>query len=115
MNEAKTYIEKEDLVQASEKLYKITEECIKTLAQLLQTPEYKKAIELNKWSILLLDEAAVTLSEKLNEFRIRDAWTHAYFLHVEGVHEARINIKAIKIRKPIIEWLLKYVEKLVKE
>lgn len=40
LNETKDYVEKGDAVQASGKLYRVIEECIKALAQHHNTPEY---------------------------------------------------------------------------
>jgi Archaeal PaREP1/PaREP8 family. len=43
LEEAKDYINKKDAVQASEKMYKVVEECIKALAETLNTPETQEA------------------------------------------------------------------------
>ena len=115
LEKAKECIARGDAVQASEKLYRVAEECIKALAQLLQTPEYFKAVELNRWRASLLDEAAVTISERLNEPRVSDAWAHAYHLHVEGFHEARLSIKVVKAKLSVIEWLLEYTKRVFEE
>jgi len=47
--EAQDYLGRGDSVQASEKMYKVVEECIKALAQLYNLPEYKKAIKESRW------------------------------------------------------------------
>ncbi len=54
----------------------------------------------------MLDKAAKELSERVND-KIYDYWAHAYFLHVEGSHEARLDIEQVKNR-------VRYVEKLLK-
>ena len=61
-----------------------------------------------------MDQAAERLSQLLREEKILDAWTHAYYLHVEGLHEGRADIESVKMRVPRIEWLLKYTEDVVK-
>ncbi|MHA1595418.1 MAG: PaREP1 family protein [Candidatus Baldrarchaeia archaeon] len=94
-----------DTVQACEKLYKVAEEAIKALAVAEKLEEANKAKERGRWTLSLLDAAARKLSEKINE-RIYDDWDHAYFLHVEGFHEARLKPEQVRAR-------LKYVKELL--
>jgi HEPN domain-containing protein len=115
LDEAKKYMEKGDAVQASEKLYKAVEECIKALAQKLNVPEVVKAREHGRWFTWLLDKAARSVAKVLNEYRIKSAWDAAYSLHVWGFHEAKLSIEDVKMDVPQIEWILKYTERLVKE
>jgi len=115
LNEAKSYIARGDAVQSSEKLYKAAEECIKVLAQLLNVPEAAKARELGRWFTWLLDKAARSVSKTLGERRVKSAWDAAYSLHVWGFHEAKLTVEDVEIDVPQIEWLLEYMEKLVKE
>ena len=49
VDESKGYLAKGDAVQASEKLYKAAEQCIKILAERHELPEYKKAEE--EWAM----------------------------------------------------------------
>ena len=114
LEEAGEYLSRGDAVQASEKLYKAAEECIKVLSQKLKIEEYERAREEGGWWTRLLNKAAERLSTMLKEERILDAWTHAYYLHVEGFHEGRADIESIKLRAPYIEWLLKYAEDTVR-
>ncbi len=94
-----------DIVQACEKLYKSIEEIIKTLAVAEELDEVMEAKRRGKWTVALLGMAAKKLSERINE-KIYDAWTHTYFIHVEGFHEARLKPEQIKAR-------LRYVKELV--
>ena len=110
LEEAKEYLAKNDSIQASEKLYKATEECVKVLAEKYSIEEYRKALESTRWQVGLLDKAVVTLSRILNEPRIMDAWDSAYYLHVQGFHEAKLNIEAVEVRLPKVEWLIGYVK-----
>ena len=114
LEEAGKYLERGDTVQASEKLCKAAEECIKALSQKLKIEEYERAREEGGWWTKLLNKAAERLSARLGEKRILDAWTHAYFLHVEGFHEARLDTESVKLRATHIEWLLSYAESVVK-
>lgn len=45
------------------------------------------------------------LAGKIYE-RIYDDWSHAYFLHIEGFHEARLPIDNVKTRVKYIKELL---------
>ena len=107
--EAKEYIEKEDAVQTSEKLYKASEEALKVLAARFGLPEYDEAEKRGRWSAVLLDRAARRLSEIISP-EIKNFWMHAWFLHVEGFHEARLRIEDVKFRVNFIEELIKLAE-----
>jgi len=48
LDEAREYIAKGDAIQASEKLYKVAEECVKALAEVLRVPEAEEALEKQK-------------------------------------------------------------------
>ncbi len=95
-----------DPVQASEKLYKAAEECIKALAEAVGLEEAVEARRRGRWTLPLLDHAARKLGERIDE-NVYHSWDHAYFLHVEGFHEARLEPEQVKAR-------LKYVEELVR-
>jgi len=114
LSEAKSYLQKGDVVQASEKLYKVAEECVKALAQVLDVPEAAKARELGRWFTWLLDKAVRRISRALGESRVKSAWDAAYGLHVWGYHEAKLTAEDVELDIPQIEWVLEYVEKLVK-
>ena len=104
LREAEECLEKGDSVQACEKLYKVAEECVKAMSIALKLEEAEEAKRKGKWNLKLLDLAAKKLAEKINE-RIYDDWDHAYFLHVEGFHEARLSLEQVKAR-------IKYVKEL---
>ncbi|MCC6057185.1 MAG: PaREP1 family protein, partial [Desulfurococcaceae archaeon] len=80
-----------DPVQASEKLYKAAEEAVKAIATALNLDEARKALEKGRWILSLLDDAIYAISEKLGVKEIIDWWDAAWFLHVEGFHEARLR------------------------
>jgi hypothetical protein len=103
-----------DPVQASEKLYKAAEEAVKAIAITLNIPEARKAIEKGKWTTELLFDAVDDISAKLGE-DIRRLWHTAWFLHVEGFHEARLRREHVAVRYRDIEVLVDLVKKIVQE
>ncbi len=92
------FLEENNIIQASEKLYKAIEETIKALAIAKNLEEAKIALDKGRWTVSLLDKAA----RKLGDIIWR-AWTEAYFLHVNGFHETRIDIDDVKARLKFIE------------
>jgi hypothetical protein len=101
-------VERGDSVQASEKFYKCGEEAIKFLAEYYELPEYKEAKENGRWDARLLFDAVKKLSEKV-DINIVNYWQSAWFLHVEGFHEMRLNLEQVKFRLPHIEKLVDIV------
>ncbi|WP_243674734.1 PaREP1 family protein [Vulcanisaeta distributa] len=83
LNEAKDYVSKGDAVQASEKLYKAAEECVKALAEKFDTPEHQQAIKEGRWYTYQLGSVAGRLAEQLGDW-VLNGWSSAYFLHVWG-------------------------------
>ncbi len=110
--EAKKLLEKGDIAQSSEKLYKVAEESIKAMAEALGIEESEKAKRKGRWTLRLLNLAAKALSERVNK-RIYDDWDHAYFLHVEGFHEARLGKDQVEARVPYVEELLSIAAEVV--
>ena len=109
-NEGLGFVEKDNVVQACEKLYKAVEEGLKALAIARNLDEAKEAMEKGRWTVSLLDKAARRLGDAVER-----AWAEAYFLHVNGFHEIRIDINDAKYRVPIIEALMREVEKLLNQ
>ena len=97
LREAEEYLAKSDTVQSSEKLYKAAEERIKAMAMALSLGEAEGARERGRWTLRLLDSAARRLAEAVDT-RVYDDWDHAYFLHVEGFHEARLSTEHVRAR-----------------
>ncbi|MCW3134711.1 MAG: PaREP1 family protein [Methanophagales archaeon] len=105
LNEGKELLEKDELVQACEKIYKAAEDAMKILAK-EYTPEVYDVAEKNgKWLASLLREAVRKIEDRLGE-DVGRGWYAAWFLHVEGFHERRLS-------KEDITWGLKHVKKLV--
>jgi hypothetical protein len=112
--EAKEHIGRGDAVQASEKMYKVVEECIKALAKLHQAPELKEAGRRGRWATWLLGAAATWLSRELNDPKVEVAWGIAYDTHVWGFHEAKYDVEVVKARIKYAEELLEIVEEKLK-
>ena len=115
LREARGFIERGDVVQASEKLYKAVEECIKALAEVFNAPQLEEARRRGKWDTWLLGMAATDLSKRLSEDRIRLAWKDAYDIHVWGFHEAKYRVEDAEATLPSAEWLLNYAKKAIDE
>ena len=105
LREGEELLGREDAIQASEKLYKAAEEAVKSLAEVYASDIYKEAKSKGRWTVRLLEKAIDTLAGELGE-EIERYWEAAWFLHVEGFHETRLDISSVKRR-------LKYVKKLV--
>ena len=106
LRKAEKHMARGDPVQASEKLYKAAEECIKAMAEALGLEEAEEARRRGRWTLSLLDSAAERLGE-----RVYDDWSHAYFLHVEGFHEARLGLDRVKARAGRVRELLEAARK----
>lgn len=110
LTEGRAYIARKDSVQASEKLYKAAEETVKALAQRVNLSEWSEATQKGRWTTALLFNAVKALSERLNAPEVRHGWDAAWFLHVEGFHEARLDIGQVQFRLPVVEQLLKIAD-----
>ena len=78
--EAIEYLQRDDPVQAAEKLYKVAEDTIKILSEINRVPEYEKARQEGTWWTKLLDKAAKRLRDIYGE-ELLDAWITAYRFH----------------------------------
>lgn len=110
--EAERYIGRGDAVQASEKLYKASEEAVKEMAFRLELSESEEAEKRRRgrWTAPLLFRAVRRLSERINP-EILNWWHAAWFVHVEGFHEARLDIEEVKARVNAVRELVSVVEK----
>lgn len=108
-------LEKGDPVQASEKLYKAAEECIKILACVEGLEECRRAREERGWWSKLLSKAARRLALRLGENLVLVAWLNAYDLHVHGFHEHCLGVDEVRESLPAIEELVSYTEERVKQ
>jgi hypothetical protein len=114
LSEGKELIDK-DPVQASEKLYKAAEEAVKAIATVLNLDEARKALEKGRWTVSLLNDAIYAISEKLGVEKIIDWWDAAWFLHVEGFHEARLRSVDVAKRLGHVEALVSLAKMVVEK
>jgi len=47
--------------------------------------------------------------------RIYDDWDHAYFLHTEGFHEARLDKDQVRARAKYVRELLEIAKKIISQ
>ncbi|GAB6947656.1 PaREP1 family protein [Vulcanisaeta sp. JCM 16161] len=113
LNEGEALIDR-DPVQASEKLYKAAEEAIKAMAVALGLDEAKTAELQGRWTATLLFDAVDSISEKLNNREVRLWWRAAWFLHVEGFHEARLKSRQVREDVEYIEDIVRLASGVVK-
>ncbi|MFP3218660.1 PaREP1 family protein [Acidianus sp.] len=111
MQESKEYAEKGDVVQASEKAYKVAEEVVKALAEKFKTEEYEEFLKEGRWYTYLLGKASKTLSKKLG-YWVLDGWNAGYDLHVWGFHERKYSAEDVKVSLKRIEEMLIEAKKL---
>ncbi len=112
---AREELDRGDPIQASEKLYKAAEECVKILADLFKLEESRRAREEGGWWSKLLSKAARKLALRLGEKLILDAWSQAYDLHVHGFHEHSLGVEEVRQSLPIIEKLVEYTSNKIKQ
>nr|WP_291999452.1 PaREP1 family protein [Caldivirga sp.] len=103
-----------DPIQASEKLYKAAEEAINAIAVSLNLDEAKNAEIQGRWTTVLLFDAVDSISMKLNLKEVRLWWGRAWFLHVEGFHEARLKPRHIKENVEYIKRIINLAKDIIK-
>ena len=113
LRRAREELERGDPVQASEKLYKATEEAIKVLACLEGLEECEKARREGGWWSRLLARAARKLARKHGSF-ILDAWSQAFDLHVHGFHEHSYSVEDVEETLPLVEKIVTYAAGLLR-
>jgi len=115
LRRAREELKKGDAVQASEKLYKAVEECIKALACLEGLEECRRARDEGGWRTKLLSRAARKLSLRLGEGLILEAWSQGYDLHVHGFHEHGLGVEEVRESLPVVERFVNYVENVLRD
>ena len=95
LREGEDLVDRGDAIQASEKLYKAAEEAIKEQARIHADAKdvYAEAERRGRWNTTLLFKAARILGRE-----IRHYWDSAWTLHVEGFHEAKLDLEEVKER-----------------
>jgi hypothetical protein len=108
--EAEEYLARGDAVQSSEKLYKVAEECVKALSERLGLPQAKEAEVKGRWMVALLERAVRRLADELG-VDVQLGWDAGGHLHVWGFHEARLEVKDVEARIPLVKRLVELAEK----
>jgi hypothetical protein len=104
-----------DPVQASEKLYKVAEECVKALAIHYNLEDILGNVEKRgRWTVTDLEKVVEEISRRVDELFI-SLWDHAWALHVWGFHEAKLDSESVKMRIKYIESMLEKTRKILKE
>lgn len=112
LSEGKALVDK-DPVQASEKLYKAAEEAVKAIAIAAGLDEAERAEEQGRWTVTLLFTAVDKIAKREGE-EFKLWWKSAWFLHVEGFHEARLTAEQIRDEVKYVEKILEITAKYVK-
>jgi hypothetical protein len=103
-----------DPVQASEKLYKVAEECVKALAIHYNLEDILRNVEeRGRWTATDLEKAVKEISKRVDEPFI-SYWDHAWVLHVWGFHEAKLDSESVKMRIKYVESMLEKTRKILK-
>jgi hypothetical protein len=103
-----------DPVQASEKLYKVAEECVKTLAIHYNLEDILGNVEKRgRWTVTDLEKAVKEISRRVDELFI-SLWDHAWVLHVWGFHEAKLDSESVKMRIKYVESMLEKTRRILK-
>ena len=101
------FLDRGDLVQACEKIYKAVEEGVKALALANGLPEASEAVRRGRWTVALLDKAAAKLGDD-----VYVAWDAAFFLHVNCFHEVRVDAEVARAKLKFIAPLVEKVRRL---
>jgi len=110
LSEAEDYLSKGDIIQSSEKAYKVAEEVIKALAEKFNLPEYQQALREGRWYTYSLANAAGKLALSLGKW-VKEGWDSAYVLHVWGFHEGKLDLENVRLRIQDVKNLLENAQK----
>ena len=104
-----------DPVRASEKLYKVAEECVKALAIHYNLEYILGNVEKRgRWTVTDLEKVVEEISRRVDELFV-SLWDHAWVLHVWGFHEAKLDSESVKMRIKYIESMLEKTRKILRE
>ncbi|NON63151.1 PaREP1 family protein [Acidianus sp. RZ1] len=113
LKEIKEELSTSDPIQASEKLYKVAEECVKTLAIKynvkikVRKDQYVDASLIESWSSYMLFQAVEKLSNILGK-DLEEGWNTAWELHLRGFHENELTTDEILDRIVDVQKLLAF-------
>ncbi|MDT7902404.1 MAG: PaREP1 family protein [Acidianus sp.] len=100
IKEADELLEKGDTVQASEKYYKAAEEAIKLITKTLNIQDVlQKVKEEGYWSLGILHDAVVEISQRLNNDRIIELWKSAVIIFTVSLPKNILIIETEKVKE----------------
>ncbi|MEM1627332.1 MAG: PaREP1 family protein [Sulfolobaceae archaeon] len=100
LREADELLEKGDIVQASEKYYKAAEEAVKLMVKELNLTEIlEKVKEEGYWSLGILHDAVIQLSQRLGNDKIVELWKSAVIILTANLTKEILVIEAEKVRE----------------
>jgi hypothetical protein len=103
----------EDPIQASEKLYKASEEVVKALTYCFTLGDVLERVgKRGRWTVTELEKAVGVISRKLGKW-FGAAWDRANYLHVWGFHEAKLDSEDVKERLPDVERMVLEARRIV--
>lgn len=97
LKEFKEELSKSKQIQVSEKLYKVAEECVKTLAIKynvkirVRKDQYVDASTIDYWNSYMLFRGADKLSDILGK-DIKEGWDAVWEIHIRGFHENSLQL-----------------------
>jgi len=95
------------------RLYKSVKESIKGLTKYYGIRDVLDRVnERGKWSTKDLDNAVIKISERLGDW-FRRSWETAYYLHVEGFQEARLDQVGVRVRVKDIEKVINAIKSII--
>ena len=114
LEEGRSLIDK-DPVQASEKLYKAAEECVKALTVHFNLAEILANVEKRgRWTVAELEKAVLKISDSIGEW-FGEAWDRAWALHVWGFHEGKFDSEDVRRRIPHIEKMIRETVRVIRK
>ena len=103
----------EDPIQASEKLYKASEEAVKALAYCFNLGDVLERVgKRGRWTVTELEKAVGAISRKLGRW-FGAAWDRANYLYALGFHEAKLDSEDVKERLPDVERMVLEARRIV--
>ncbi|BCU69715.1 PaREP1 family protein [Stygiolobus caldivivus] len=100
LREADELLDKGDVVQASEKYYKAAEEAIKLMVKELNLKEIlEKVREEGYWSLGILHDAVLQISQKLGDEKVVELWKSAVVILTANLTKDILAVEAEKVRE----------------
>ena len=100
LKEADELLDRGDVVHASEKYYKAAEEAVKLMVKELNLKEIlEKVKEEGYWSLGILHDAVLQLSQKLGDEKVVELWKSAVVILTANLPKDILAMEAEKVRE----------------